>query len=98
MSITSTVNQGTVTIGVSGRFSFDDHTDFRRAYEGGDVKNAYIIDMRAAEYMDSAALGMLLILREQVGGDQADIAITNSPREVRDILSIAGFERLFTIS
>ena len=59
---------------------------------------AYVVDMRAAEYLDSALLGMLLILRRHAGGDQANITITNSSREVRNILAIAGFERLFAIS
>jgi anti-anti-sigma factor len=67
-----------VTITISGRFDFDLHQEFRQAFEHAEDEEAsYVIDLAQAEYMDSSALGMLLLLRERAGGDRADISIVN---------------------
>jgi anti-anti-sigma factor len=53
--------------------------------------------MDGTDYIDSSALGMLLLLREHAGNDKADITISGCKDEIRKILSIANFERLFNI-
>ena len=47
--------------------------------------------------MDSSALGMLLILRERAGGDAAKISIKNRNPEIKKILEISNFEKVFKI-
>ncbi len=89
-----------VMIYITGRFDFNLHRDFRHAYE--DVqqrlpKPAFTIDLGGTEYMDSSALGMLLLLREYAGGDQAAVSIINARPEVKKILDIANFNRLFKL-
>jgi len=85
-----------LTIHVEGRFDFNCHQQFRRAYEGsGTSPTEYIVDLRSTEYIDSAALGMLLVLRESAGS--ATVRITNSRPAVRKILQIANFNTLFSI-
>ena len=87
-----------VTINVSGRFDFGSHQDFRKAYEQVDRGGGqYVVNMAQAEYMDSSALGMLLMLREHAGGDTANIKITNCREEIRNVLTIANFQKLFKI-
>ena len=89
----------TLTISVEGRFDFSSHQEFRRAYEDRPVAaQAYIIDLQAASYLDSSALGMLLLLKDFAGGDNADIKIINCNDDVKKILSISNFEQLFSIS
>ncbi len=58
-----------LTIHVEGRFDFNCHQQFRRAYEGAAAGSytEYVVDLRGTEYIDSAALGMLLVLRESAG-------------------------------
>jgi anti-anti-sigma factor len=53
--------------------------------------------MAGTDYMDSSALGMLLLLRERVGNDKAEIAITHCNPEIRKIFKISNFDRLFKI-
>ena len=48
--------------------------------------------------MDSSALGMLLLLREFAGGDDADIQLVSPNAEIRNVLDIANFGKLFTIN
>ncbi len=59
-----------LVISIDGRFDFGLQKDFRKSYEATKAA-AYVIDMRATEYMDSSALGMLLLLREHAGNESA---------------------------
>lgn len=87
-----------LTIFVIGRFTYDVHKGFRNAYNRVDMTNTgFIIDLRSTEYMDSAALGMLLLLRERAGGDQADIKITNCSPELEHLIKLTNFHNLFKI-
>jgi len=91
-------SEGVVTIAIQGRFNFDLHKAFRSAYT--DPENAtqhYVLDLRDTEYMDSSALGMMLLLREHVGGSQADIRVVGCRPEIRHIFTISNFDRLFRI-
>ncbi len=85
-------------IGIDGRFDFSSHQDFRQAYENtkSDLVS-YIVDMNATTYLDSSALGMLLLLRDHAGGDHANIRIINCNEDVKKILTISNFEQLFEI-
>ena len=65
MAVSSRVSGdgATVIINISGRFDFSSHQDFRKAYESLSQPNiGYVIDMSNAEYLDSSALGMLLLM------------------------------------
>ncbi len=98
MAIATSVNGNELTVQVEGRFDFSAHQEFRDAYEktGEGVKN-YVIDMSRATYLDSSALGMLLLLRDHAGGDSANVRITKCNQDVKKILTISNFEQLFTI-
>jgi anti-anti-sigma factor len=98
ISSSSSVDGNELTINIEGRFDFSSHQEFRRSYEGlSDTPSSYKVDMNTASYLDSSALGMLLLLRDYAGGDQADISIANCNDDVKKILSISNFEQLFKI-
>ncbi|MCY0966051.1 STAS domain-containing protein [Parathalassolituus penaei] len=87
-----------LTIRVSGRFDFSAHQAFRDAYENlAPDASSYIIDLRDTSYLDSSALGMLLLLRDHAGGDSAQISVINCNADVKKILKISNFEQLFRI-
>ncbi|MGQ9425918.1 STAS domain-containing protein [Gilvimarinus sp. F26214L] len=87
-----------LTIAIKGRFDFSAHRDFRGSYEHLTKRPATIcVDLRETTYLDSSALGMLLLLRDFAGGDESAITITNCNPDVRKILSISNFDQLFTI-
>ena len=91
-------NTNTLTIHIDGRFDFNCHQAFRHSYENRDVtKTQFVIDMAKTTYIDSSALGMLLLLRDHAGGDQANIRLCRCNHEVRNILTISNFEKLFEI-
>jgi anti-anti-sigma factor len=98
VSATLASNGRELTIKIHGRFDFSAHQEFRDAYEHNDSNvNSYIVDLSGASYLDSSALGMLLLLRDYAGGDQADIRLTNCNDDIRKILTISNFEQLFII-
>ncbi|MGE8345467.1 STAS domain-containing protein [Pseudomonas helleri] len=100
MAVTSHVSaEGKqLTIAIKGRFDFAKHQEFRAAYEKNDPKpDSVVVDLKEATYIDSSALGMLLLLRDHVGGDDAQIQVINSSNDVRKTLTISNFNKLFDI-
>lgn len=100
MPISSTMSaaKSELIINVAGRFDFSAHQDFRSAYEDLDgLPKHFSVDMTETTYLDSSALGMLLLLRDYAGGDHSSIKIINCNDDVRKILVISNFGRLFTI-
>ncbi len=101
MNITSeySLDSGTLTISVHGAFDFKCHSDFRRAYESASPRpRQVVVDLKDAEYIDSSALGMLLLLREHAGGDKFPVAIANVRPAVSKILKVANFHQLFEVA
>jgi anti-anti-sigma factor len=87
-----------LTIRIEGRFDFSTHQAFRNAYEHEDREvKGFIVDLSRTTYLDSSALGMLLLLRDYAGGDGARIELRNCNNDVRRILTISNFEQLFSI-
>lgn len=86
-----------LTIRIGGRFDFAVHQDFRKATDQAEGVSTIIVDLRNTEYVDSSALGMLLVLRDKVGERQDAVQLINAKPEVNKILQIANFDKLFTV-
>ena len=97
VSLNASTNE--LLVKISGRFDFSLHQDFRKLSENqaNNVK-AISIDLSRTDYIDSSALGMLLILRDKVGDNKSAIKIVNAKLDVKKILEIANFDKLFTLS
>ena len=100
MSITtSSGTGGQLVIKIQGRFDFSVHQEFKIAYENPENNsNKFEVDMNGTTYLDSSALGMLLLLRDYAGGDTSSVSITNCSADIMKILTISNFEQLFKIS
>ena len=100
MSINMTVSDdgNKVTIAVTGKFDFQLYDEFRASYADTTGNGTeYVINLSDTEYLDSSALGMLLLLREHAGGELSSIEITQASPEVRKILDVANFGKLFKL-
>jgi anti-anti-sigma factor len=84
------------SISIHGRFDFGSHQAFRQAYEQVLATDNVFVDLAHTEYLDSSALGMLLVLKDTVGGKP--IQIVGCRPAVKRILEIANFDRIFTIN
>jgi HptB-dependent secretion and biofilm anti anti-sigma factor len=85
---------------LGGRFDFYAHIEFRHASEEA-LKTVGVtqieIDMNNVEYLDSSALGMLLILREKANNANRKLSLSNCKDVVLRVLEVANFNKLFTI-
>lgn len=88
-----------VHINITGRFDYRLSQDFRDSYQKvpGQDGVSYHIDLSDANYMDSSALGMLLLLREHAKCHDGTVYIERPSKQIEDILKVANFEQLFSI-
>ena len=87
-----------IIIAVAGKFDFQLYDEFRASYaDTAGTGVAYVVDLSNTEYLDSSALGMLLLLREHAGGETSKIEITQASADVKKILDVANFGKLFDI-
>jgi anti-anti-sigma factor len=101
-SITSSRTNGILTIKVKGKFTFESHLQFKKALLRDDEEaqskiTRFIVDLSGTEYIDSSALGLLLILREEVTSKNSTIEISHARPEVYNVLKTANFHKLFKI-
>lgn len=100
MQVTTTVSDGVATLGLQGRFDFNAHRDFREATERL-LQDASItalnVDLGEVEYLDSPALGMLLMLRDKIKVSNRRVALVNCKGPVKQVLEIANFSKLFEV-
>lgn len=86
-------------IKIQGRFNFSTHLDFRNAYcNVNDAGKKFVLDFKDVTYLDSAALGMMLLLREHAEKCTGTVEIRRVNDDVKRVLMISNFDSLFPIS
>jgi anti-anti-sigma factor len=101
MAIKVQVKGDKATLSLSGRFDFTAHREFRQGYEGllqQPGTKTLAVDLGGVEYIDSSALGMLLLLKESAAAAKHTVALVNCHGAVRRVLDVANFDKLFTLS
>jgi HptB-dependent secretion and biofilm anti anti-sigma factor len=92
---------GRAEIRLLGRFDFNAHREFREAVDAvladGEARDL-AVDLGGVEYLDSSALGMLLMLRDKAKVTGKTITLTNCRGVVKQVLDIANFSKLFAIA
>lgn len=86
----------TLIIEITGPFDFSCQQAFRRAYEPV-VASDFAVDLFKTTYIDSSALGLLLLLRETAVSRGGCVRLVNCSPAVKRVLSVANFQRLFRI-
>lgn len=101
MDIQSSTDGRKALLTLSGRFDFSSHRSFREATESllsrGDIRHVEL-DLAGVEYMDSSALGMLLMLRDKARAADCDITLAHCLPTVREVIEVANFHKLFSVS
>lgn len=100
MQITRNDDENQLCLKLSGRFDFHCHKDFRSAYEQAlesERANRIEVNFSGVDYLDSSALGMLLLLREKADAAGKQIVLTGLHGTVKQVLDVANFGKLFTI-
>ncbi|CAK0769896.1 STAS-domain containing protein PA14_20770 [Gammaproteobacteria bacterium] len=100
MQINTNEDGHKVILKLDGRFDFNASREFRDSYERILAQNgieSVDIDLSDVNYLDSSALGMLLLLREKAEPTGVKLALVNSRGAVRQILEVANFHKLFVL-
>ena len=89
-----------VEINIKGKFNYLLSEAFTNAYRLLPEKKGvtYHVNLSDASYMDSSALGMLLLLREHAKCRDGVVIIDQPSVQINQILKVANFEQLFTIN
>lgn len=88
----------TLVIHISGALGVDQYRNFRHAYsQRARTYGCYRVDLSGCSRIDSSGLGMLLILRDYTGLGRDALVLGGCSPALRQTLSYANFEQLFTI-
>jgi anti-anti-sigma factor len=88
------------TIQVTGDFKFHLHKEMRaiREHVASQHFNTVVVDLTKSDYVDSSALGMLLLLKDSVSKFcNITIKLGNS-QHVYETLKVANFDKIFTLT
>lgn len=100
MAIDVQISGSVARIQMSGQFNFQVHRAFKDAYAAL-LENAAIkeieVEMSKLDYIDSSALGMLMLLNERAKAADKSIALLNPSGVVMQVLEVANFGRIFNI-
>jgi HptB-dependent secretion and biofilm anti anti-sigma factor len=99
MQTTVSNRDGKMAIVLQGRFDFNSHREFRDAVDRAIKENTREIqvDLGGVDYLDSSALGMLLMLRDKAKGAGKEVALANARGSVKQVIDIANFGKLFAL-
>ena len=100
MDIIKRTESGTLHVRMSGRFTFADNQAFRELLNeiATNAVKAISFDMKELEFVDSAALGMLLLAHDEcTKHSKGKINLQNASGQVRKMISIARFDQYFNI-
>ena len=89
------------TLRLDGRFQFDSHRECRAAYDpwlDDPAVRRIAVDFSRVAYLDSSALGMLLLLKEKAASLNKSVELAGAQGAVRQVLDVANFARLFIVS
>jgi len=91
---------GTLQIRVTGRMTHADHKGFREIL--GRINEAdaqrVVFDLTAVEFLDSSALGMLLIVRDASVQQKRAIVLKGASGQVENLMKIAKLHKYFEIA
>jgi anti-anti-sigma factor len=87
------------TVSLSGEFTFTDHVAFKaiasRLFER--QGKPIVIDIAKLEFIDSAGLGMLLIVRDEAEKAHRSLVLRGPCGQVKRMFDVTKFDTLFTV-
>ncbi len=87
-----------LVISIDEYFNFSSYKTFRECYSQYTSQGmTYILDLSNTEYVDSSALGMILLLKEHTQFHASKLILSEPSYSVSKILEIAQFHHLMVI-
>ncbi|MBM3617054.1 MAG: STAS domain-containing protein [Alphaproteobacteria bacterium] len=100
MDYTTDWRDSTCRLNIKGTFTFSDNAKFREILSLlKDEKVAILeLDLSDLQFIDSAALGMLLLLHDEAQKKQKRVSISGAQGQIKKMLQLSNFEEIFNIS
>ena len=100
MEIIKQLKQGTYDVTMRGQFTFNDHPGFREILQeiGSKDVRQIVLHMSHVEFVDSSALGMLLLAADEAEKHQKHLVISGAVGQVKKMFTMARFDTLFTMA
>lgn len=90
--------EDTIIVKIPEKFDYSKNAEFKAAYSDKSTKNTFILDFSETRYIDSASLGMLLLLKEYTGGSADKIQFIHCSPEIMKFFKICHFDKMFNIT
>ena len=100
MAINVQILNNTGRINMYGRFDFQVHREFKEAYTpllDNPAVREIEVEMSKVDYLDSSALGMLMLLNERAKAVNKPVTLLNTSGVVSQVLGVANFSKIFNI-
>ena len=99
MEYTKIIDGNAAKVKIMGKCTFPDHVEFRKILDilNIDALKRIEIDINGATFIDSAALGILLLMRDEAKKKSIDLAILRPQGQVKRMFEISRFYDLFQI-
>lgn len=100
MQITTRNDHGTCNVVLSGQFTFSDNAEFRTILDKiGDMAIKHLVfDMAKVDFVDSAALGMLLLAHDEAKKYNKSLLLAGVQGQVKRVFDMALFDKIFSYS
>ncbi len=99
MEHTAIEKDNALELSLVGKFTFSDSATFNDVLK--EISNSsykkVIIDLNLVDFIDSAALGILLLTRDKCDKSHTDLVVRNPKGQVRQMFDISRFSDLFKI-
>ncbi|MBF0097126.1 MAG: STAS domain-containing protein [Magnetococcales bacterium] len=99
--ISVSCKENEMIIHVSGWFNSEIRSEFEQVYrkviQEMQKCNHFTLDLSATEHIDSSAIGMLVLMYQEIGREGPPVKIINTSGHVNKLLRITGLDRLFEI-
>jgi anti-anti-sigma factor len=87
-----------IVMALRGAFTFKDHNSFRTLLDAlRGAGSRHVLDLSGLEFVDSAALGMLLIADDEARSAGWTLTLRRPTSRVARLMEVAAMDSIFTI-
>ncbi len=99
MTFTQRITASGAVMALQGAFTFKDHHSFRALLDN--LKSVagpdHVLDLSGVDFLDSAALGMLLVADDETRGRGCNLTLQKPSIQIARLLELASMDTLFRI-
>lgn len=99
MQFAQNQTSGGLVVALSGSFTFKDHHSFRAVMDAlaASGSSTRVLDLSQVEFLNSAALGMLLIAEDEATHANCKLKLRNPSRQITRLFELSAMDTVFQI-